>query len=104
MDLTIFFSPVDELIYDDITSPSSFYKNISVYTEKMPDYKGAQIAIMGVGEERGASNFGGSQAPNEIRKKLYNLKKGTGQYRIVDLGNLNLGHDLDETYVRISEV
>lgn len=42
--------------------------------------------------------------PDEIRKKLYQLKKGTGAYRVVDLGNLNPGHDLDETYVRISEV
>jgi formiminoglutamase len=35
---------------------------------------------------------------------LYRLKKGTGSYNIVDLGNLNVGIDLDETYTRISEV
>ena len=33
-------------------------------------------------------------ATDEIRKKLYALKKGTGAYRIVDLGNLNPGIDL----------
>ena len=43
-------------------------------------------------------------AADEIRKKLYNLKKGIATYKIVDLGNLNPGHDLDETYLRISEV
>ena len=54
---------------------------------------------------RGAGHHAGkSQAPDEIRKKLYQLKKGTGAYRIVDLGNLNSGIDLDETYVRLSEV
>jgi formiminoglutamase len=105
MDLTILFSPIDPSIFSDITSNSSFYKNISIFDERMPEYKGAHIAIFGVQEERGtATNQGTASAPNEIRKKLYNLKRGTGQYRIVDLGNLNAGHDLDETYVRISEV
>ena len=50
------------------------------------------------------TNKGTASAPDEIRKKLYHLKKGTGAYRIVDLGNLNIGHDLSESYVRVSEV
>nr|HPH45716.1 arginase family protein [Chryseolinea sp.] len=105
MDLTILFSPIDELLYADITSSSSFYKNIRAFTEKMPDYRGAHIAIFGVKEERGTiSNTGTAYAPDEIRKKLYNLKKGIGSNYIVDLGNLNAGHDLEETYLRISEV
>lgn len=105
MDLTILFSPVDETVYRDITSSTSFFKNISIFGEKMPDYKDAHIALIGVKEERGTlSNIGTAQGADEIRKKLYNLKRGTGAYRIVDLGNLNVGHDLEETYVRISEV
>src|SRR5690349_5749767 len=105
MDLTILFSPLDESLYADITSPSSFFKNIIVFGEKMPEFKGAHLAIFGVGEDRGTVRNGGAAAgPDEIRKKLYPLKKGTGSYRIVDLGNLKVGHDLDETYVRISEV
>lgn len=104
MDLTIFFSPVDESIYESITSPASFFKNIKVFTEKMPDYKDAHMAILGVKEGRGAAQAGTADGPDEIRKKLYNLKRGAGAMKIVDLGNLNPGHDLDETYVRISEV
>jgi formiminoglutamase len=105
MDLTILFSPVDESIFRDITSPSSFYKNIRIFSDKMPDHRDAQIALIGIREERGTLiNKGTSQGADEIRKKLYNLKRGTGKYRIVDLGNLNSGHDLDETYTRISEV
>jgi len=105
MDLTILFSPVDESLYADITSPSSLLKNIHVFGEKMPDYRGAHIALFGIKEERGTlRNKGTASAPDEIRKKLYNLKRGVGSYRIVDLGNLNVGHDLNESYVRISEV
>jgi len=105
MDLTILFSPIDETVYSDITTPSSFFKNIRIFGDKMPSYKEAHIAIFGIKEARGTLlNLGSTQGPDEIRKKLYTLKKGNGSYRIVDLGNLNPGHDLDETYVRISEV
>lgn len=105
MDLTLFFSPIDESIYQKNYPTNSLFKNIKVYGDKMPDFKGAHIALLGVPEERGTStNKGCAKGPDEIRSKLYHLKKGTGSYRIVDLGNLNPGHDLDETYVRISEV
>jgi formiminoglutamase len=105
MDLTILFSPIPEPIYSQPYPSNSFFKNIRAYTEKMPHYKDAHIAIIGVKEERGTSNnHGSSKGPDEIRKKLYALKKGTGAYRIVDLGNLNNGIDLDETYTRLSEV
>ena len=105
MDLTILFSPIDEAIYTADYPSNSFFKNIRVYAEKMPDYKGAQLALIGIKEERGTiDNQGAAQGPDEIRKKLYRLKKGTGKYNIVDLGNLNVGIDLDETYTRISEV
>ncbi len=71
----------------------------------MPDYRGAHIAIFGIKEDRGApNNKGTASGPDEIRKKLYHLKKGMGSYRIVLLGNLNIGHDVSESYVRVSEV
>ena len=105
MDLTILFSPVDESLYEDINSSSSFFKSIRIFGERMPDYKDTHIALVGIKEDRGAGkNKGASNGPDEIRKKLYNLKRGMGAYRIVDLGNLNPGHDLDETHVRVSEV
>lgn len=105
MDLTILFSPVSESVYSSITSASSFFKSIRLFANKMPEYKDAHIALLGVGENRGASeNPETKNAADEIRKKLYALKKGNSLYRVVDLGNLNPGHDLEETYTRLSEV
>lgn len=105
MDLTILFSPIDETVYADIKSVGSVFKNIRVFGELMPDFKTAQVAIFGIGEERGTdTNLGCANGPDEIRKKFYNLKKGSGLYNIVDLGNLNRGIDLEETYTRVSEV
>jgi len=105
MDLTILFSALDESIYNQSYAANSFFKYIKVFGDSMPDYRGTHIAIFGVNEERGTdTNKGCAKGADEIRKKLYHLKKGNGAYRIVDLGNLNPGIDLDETYVRISEV
>lgn len=104
MDLTILFSPLDEALYNEIGSASSFLKNIAFYGEKMPDYRGANIAIFGINDNRGGGNEKKVNAPDEVRKKLYNLKRGNGAYRIVDLGNLNIGIDAEESHTRVSEV
>ncbi|MTI40220.1 formimidoylglutamase [Fulvivirga lutimaris] len=105
MDLKIFFSPLDEELFSNIRSSTSFLKNIKANIDNMPDFKGADIAIIGVEEERGSvTNKGAAKGANEIRKKLYKLKKGTGKYKIVDLGNIRNGMDRDETIGRVSEV
>ena len=105
MDLTLLFSPVDEAVYSTITSTSSFFKNIQCYGENARLQRGPSRHRRRESETRGAGHHAGQcQAPDEVRKKLYHLKRGTGSYRIVDLGNLKPGVDLDETYVRLSEV
>ena len=105
MDLTLFFSPISDSVHSSVSSASSFLKAIRIFDEKIPDYKGCHIAIIGVNETRGAGHHAGQvNAADEVRKKLYQLKKGTGAYRIVDLGNLNPGIDLEESYIRLSEV
>lgn len=92
-------------IFSHIKHSNSFYKSIKANTESMPDFKGADIAIIGIEEERGTVvNKGTAQGSVEIRKKLFQLKKGYGSYKIVDLGTLRNGVDLEETYGRLSEV
>lgn len=105
MDLTIFFSPVDESVYEGIDSASSFFRSIHIFGDKMPDYRDARIALFGIGDSRGSEAAGNStEGPDEIRRKLYRLKRGKGGARIVDLGNLNPGVDADESCVRVSEI
>ena len=105
MDLKIFFSPLDEDSVADIKNANSFFKNIKANIDTMPDYKEADIALFGVGEGRGAENYESARnAPMTIRKKLFRLKKGTGAYKIIDLGDLRPGVDLGETRGRLKEV
>lgn len=71
----------------------------------MPSYKDADIALIGVVEERGCKNGEGlSLGADEVRKKLYRLKKGTGLYKIVDLGDLRNGLTFEDTGARLQEV
>lgn len=105
MDLTLFFNPVDESILEDVKSISSFAKSININTGQMPDLKGHDMALIGLTENKGAGdNTGVNKAAAEIRKKLYNLKRSSSSYKIIDLGDLVNGIDLDETYKRIQEV
>ncbi len=105
MDLKIFFSPIDDSIFEGITDPASIFESINVFTEKQPSFKGANIALIGILEDGGSeSNQGASNAADEIRKKLYRLKKGFGQYKIVDLGNLRKGINVTESQLRLKEV
>jgi len=105
MDLTIFFDPLDEYPFGAMDDPSVWYAMVDMNTEMMPQWKNAHFALVGVGESRGsAHNQSCAKAPNEIRKKLYRLKRGSFQYRVADLGNLRHGVSLEETQLRLREV
>jgi formiminoglutamase len=105
MDLRLFFSPVPDEIFSDIKKQGSFYKNIQVYQEKFPDYKSADIALIGISDkginEENAGTVGGADA---LREKLYRLSKGAGAYNIVDLGNISEAIDTEQTFGRVQEV
>jgi len=105
MDLKIFFSAIDDTIVQSIDDIHSFYQAIRVNTHEMPNYKEADIAIIGLEEERGTkNNKGAASAADEIRSKLYRLKSSGYDYRVVDLGNLRSGVNLEETTLRVKEV
>lgn len=105
MDLDLFFTPIDENITDEITSISSFYKGININKGKLPALKGHSIALIGINSyQNNGSNHGIAQGADIIREKLYHLKRGEGAHNVIDLGNLNPGVDLEETYGRLKEV
>lgn len=105
MDLTILFNALPEALSQAYYPNHSVGQSTKMYGDKMPDIRGMHIAIVGVPDERGTdNNQGATLGPDEIRKKLYRLRKSDKPYRLVDLGNLKPGVDLDETYTRLSEV
>jgi formiminoglutamase len=105
MDLKLFFSPAGKETSSGIKSKTALLKYLHVFQDEMPEIKEANIALIGITESRGsANNDGVIRAPDNIRKVLYNLKKGFGNYRIVDLGNLRNGMSFEETNGRVREV
>jgi formiminoglutamase len=104
MNLRIFFDNIKEPL-KGIFEPSSWRNSIQIYSDNFPDWQNANIAIIGLTEDRGTkTNQGLEKGPDEIRKKLYQLKKGSGLYKICDLGNMRCGVNLGETYLRLKEV
>ncbi len=105
MDLSIFFNPIEEFQASALPEAQTVYQHIKVHHEQLPDWRQADIALIGLCEERGApDNQGSAQGAAAIRAQLYGLQKGTGAYRIVDLGDLRNGIRLEDTYARIKEV
>jgi len=106
MDIKIFLSSVDTALLEGNSHASAFSNNISIHTERMPDFAGSDIALIGL-PDNFSDSFGPENpftAASEIRRKLYRLRKGHGAYKVIDLGNLRSGSNLEDTYLRIQEV
>jgi arginase family enzyme len=105
MNLSIFFEPLRDLPDNYNQDHKSVGGIVSPFIHKFPDWRTADIALIGINEYRGAGLEPAKQHPaNEVRKKLYALKKGSGAYKIADLGNLLPGITLEDTYLRIKEM
>lgn len=106
MNLRIFFDPVvSDVAASEMLDPFLFANAISSYQMNFPDLHDVDIAIIGITESGGTlQNKGVEKAADAVRKKLYRLKKGTGSYRIADLGNIRQGINTEESYLRIKEV
>ena len=82
-------------------------ETINIYRneDEFPDLEGVDLAIIGVKEERGAvDNKGCADGVDYIRKALYPLFNHWPQLHIVDLGNIRIGKDLNDTYYAVSQV
>lgn len=86
---------------------SSIARKISIYTHKgdLPDLHKAQIAIIGVSDDRNSvGNKGCGLAPDVVREQLYKLFAWDRAVNIVDLGNIAPGNSVNDTYVALKTV
>lgn len=109
MDIKIYLEPIgfafDEVEFFDLRE-RIIHKTDAYFKDKeFPDFKKADIAIIGVKEDRkSVNNFGCENAPDEIRKKFYKLFPSKSNMKLVDLGNIKKGHTVEDTYFALSEV
>ncbi|WP_298767135.1 formimidoylglutamase [uncultured Polaribacter sp.] len=106
---TDFLTPIKESVLAHLVmqSASSFGQNIQVHSTEagFPDLENVQLAIFGVQEDRNShNNFGCGEGLSHIRKKLYQLFPGKWQTNIADLGNIQKGNKVSDTYFAVSEI
>jgi formiminoglutamase len=69
------------------------------------DAESYDLAILGVGEDRSSTdNHGCGSGVNKIRQELYKLYVHFKMPRIIDLGNIRLGHSVRDTHVALKQV
>lgn len=104
-----FLIPVEDkvLAHCELLSPHALGKNIKKHTSKkgLPVYKDAAIAIIGVKESRNA--FEKKISPldiSQIRLELYKLMLGNWDVNMVDLGDIEEGNTVYDTYYVVKEI
>ena len=87
--------------------PLSLGNKIRIHSlqKGFPNLENVQLAIFGVQEDRNSqNNFGCGENLHFIRKKLYQLFPGKWHTTIADLGNVEKGNTVEDTYFVVSEI
>lgn len=88
-------------------SASTIGKVIHAYIDedKFPEIEDYSLAIIGVPDDRGAvGNKGCADAPNRVRSYLYSLVAPVDGMSLYDLGNIDPGKTLTDTYDAVADV
>lgn len=104
-----YLCPVDDAViaHTMLQSDQALGYHIAVHTSQngIPDLDGVKIAIIGVQEGRSAiDNEGTGQGLGGIRKQLYKLFPGSWIANIVDLGDIQQGNTVEDTYFAVSDL
>jgi len=98
-----FLSPVSDIVlaHNELLQQQALGRKLKVHSQQqgIPDLEGVQIAILGVLENRNDVNYIGEDFNlNEIRKSFYALFPGSWTTTIADLGDINKGETVEDTY------
>lgn len=106
MELLHYFDPVD---FEKVECPYWANKKHTLGSllqknqEKLKPEK-ADLIIIGIAEDRNSEVRGSAQAPDEIRKHLYNLNRIGARFKVLDLGNLKPGITANDTYFALRDI
>lgn len=105
MILSLLFDPVDPSLITGNEHYSYLNQRFRIFRETFPDWESADIAFIGLSEDRGnPDNEGAFGGADTIRRALYGLRASHVKYNVVDLGNLRPGDTLEDSYLRLKEV
>lgn len=103
MDSAIYLNPIEIPEYN---TDGNFEKrrlgdfiNSFTYDNEFPSLDGMKLAILGIKESRNSyKNASCDKAPDIVRKHLYSLFSFTNKLKIVDVGNIEEGETVEDTY------
>lgn len=103
-----FLSPVQDRLVDELELQHSqtIGKKLRVHSRTFePSLDGVKIAIVGVLESRNSINYVGEEFQfTEIRKAFYKLYPGNWLHEIADLGDIQRGESVEDTYSALIQV
>ena len=108
MDLNGYFDPVslERPEFEYLDNNESFSHHISVHTPDHPirELDKHQVAIIGIPVDSNGFIKGSKDAPDQIRSKLYQLRKIDRNLKIYDLGNVKNGLSINDTYFALRDI
>ena len=109
MDISVLLNPVKKEVIErcSLSHPKQIGNTICVYADEafFPRLEDFSLAIIGVEDDRGsADNEGCKDAPDAIRHSLYPLFNHWPDLKIVDLGNVKSGFQVEDTYYALNQV
>ncbi len=104
-----YLKPVDDilLVHAKMQSNQTLGQSIEINTisQGFPELSNKKIAIIGVKEGRTSNgNHGTGEELGEIRKELYKLYPGNWPIEVADLGNIEQGSTIEDTYFALGEI
>ncbi|MFZ4057731.1 MAG: formimidoylglutamase [Ferruginibacter sp.] len=106
-DLHDFLDPLNVLGINEDNSynDGQLGRHILVNEGEFPDLTGVDIVFVGIGESRGSGRYDArNDAPDTIRRQLYQLHYWHQDVVIADIGNIKSGVSLTDSYAAIRTV
>ena len=104
-----FLSPISKTViaHKEVLPEGVLGKQIQTHhvTGDLPDLKNVKFAILGILENRNDENYLGEEVSvSSFRKALYALYPGNWSYNIIDIGNIEKGETVQDTYFAVKTV
>lgn len=105
MSISDFFTPISRqyITQDTEFSRAHLGSLIDIYEDRFPDLEDQKpdLVIFGVKDDRMAIDNTGAIGVDIVRKHLYSLYSGDYQLKMADLGNIQAGETVKDTYVAL---
>jgi arginase family enzyme len=104
MDISVFFSFCSKEQFDTNNEyDNRLVNSVHFFSGDLSEFDGKKLAIIGVKEDRNSGiNKGCSKGPDIARREFYKLFPFDRDANIIDLGNIEAGNEITDTYYALN--